>query len=64
MELFFPVPTVSCWYEKSFLMSNLKRLATAWLVKKILSSRAIVGVDRVCALWRSSGLCEEEPWIE
>ena len=46
-------------------MINKKNLSGIALCHfKCIGLRALVGVDRVCPIWRSPWLPEEEPWIE
>ena len=54
--------------EKSriFPFENLQILPNVYNKEMLvfIFPRAAVGVDRVCPVWGSAGLPEEEPWIE
>ena len=43
---------------------SFKENAEKFLRDFSLFFRATVGVNRICALWRSAGLPEKEPWIK
>ena len=65
-----------CWSSRLRLEHQAQLRHLLWMIKYVLIKtlqfhacfvfffRASFGVDRVCALWGSTGLPEEEPWIK